>query len=418
MSLYNFFKHKPLEITSITGSPVISRAICIKIIDGDDSTTGTGTIILDWTNISSKADIGIYDENNNLLDYYFESFDSAAKTAIIWIYRSWTRDGSVQLKVAYGNGPSDQSVSASTVFDKENNIVSGWLLNESSGNALDVTSNNLDASVYGSPTRNSSGIVGPTYSFDGSNDELAADATGLLNESNLENGFTLSAWIKTAQTSNRQDIMGRLYSGGNSSFGLSLNRKSQNVGIYLDDGGTKWEDGVFEYTADTWFKVDFIYDTTQIFVYVNGNQELNLSAGSSLSSNPSDYFYIGSNWGERYFQGKLDNIFVWQTYLNSNEILAKYQSEKSSPSLFNQQSANINAIDIDLPAINTENKFTISQLSSNIIIDFPVINSENKFFIESVGIGYKNIVCTVDPYKIASVINISTINIFRIINTQ
>src|SRR6056297_888275 len=108
MGITDFEKYKKLDVRSVSGTPTISKAVPLKITSGDDSTTGTGEIVLDWTNIASEADIGIYDENDNLLDYYFESFDttSGSEAAIIWVYRAWDQDGTTQLQIAYGDGPS------------------------------------------------------------------------------------------------------------------------------------------------------------------------------------------------------------------------------------------------------------------------------------------------------------------------
>src|SRR6056297_3018965 len=158
MAITDFLRKKAIDVASVSGTPTISRTVCLKITSGDDSTTGTGEIVLDWTDIASEADIGVYDENDNLLDYYFESFDATAETAVIWVYRDWVQDGSTQLQVAYGDGPSDQSVSASVVFDKEIYLDRGYLFNEASGDALDVTSNNNDGTVIG-VTRGATGII-------------------------------------------------------------------------------------------------------------------------------------------------------------------------------------------------------------------------------------------------------------------
>jgi len=143
MAITDFNIYKPIEVTSATDTPTISRALCFKITGGDESTTGTGEIVLDWSNISSQADIGVYDENGNLLDYYFESFDATNETAVIWVYRDWVRDGTVQAKIAYGNGPSDQSLvgkdvtnpkdggwhfcSYSRIFNANNKTFLGWI---------------------------------------------------------------------------------------------------------------------------------------------------------------------------------------------------------------------------------------------------------------------------------------------------
>ncbi len=184
----NYNRTKSLDVRSVSGTPIINKAIPIFLTDGDDSTTGTGTIVLDWTNISDKSDIAVYDENKNLLDYYFEEFDTTNKTAVIWVYRDWVRDGSTQAQIAYGNGPSDRSVTKETVFDKETNLVGGWLLNEDSGNALDVTSNNNDGTVHGA-TQGATGQVDGAYDFDGSDDYVNAPVHVPLFENSL------SAWL-------------------------------------------------------------------------------------------------------------------------------------------------------------------------------------------------------------------------------
>src|SRR6056297_636478 len=192
MAITDFLRKKSLDVASVTGTPTISRTVCLKITSGDDSATGTGEIVLDWMNIGSKADIGVYDENDNLLDYYFESFDATAETAVIWVYRAWVQDGSTQLQVAYGDGPSDQSVIASTVFDNETDLAAGYLFNESSGDLLDITSNNNDGTVYGA-TQGADGIVDGAYSFDGAGDYVRTDQNVSMN---LDDTVTISIWVK------------------------------------------------------------------------------------------------------------------------------------------------------------------------------------------------------------------------------
>ncbi len=340
MAITDFDIYKPIEVTSASGEPTISRALCFKITSGDPSTTGTGEVVLDWSNISSQADIGVYDENNNLLDYYFESFDATAKTAVIWVYRDWMRDGSVQAKIAYGSGPSDQSVVASMVFDKESNLQAGYLLNESSGDALDVTSNNNDGTVYGA-TQGQDGIVGGAYSLDGNDDNINLG-------SSLFDGwsaFTGVFWVypRSLQSSESHGIELSKRGDDNDTIGLSLLDSSTT--FYLDASGGSVLDGSSVSTGQ-WVMVVISYDGSTMYIDIDASLDVkdsNLESGS-ISSTSNDVRIGGdpdSNWSDSI----LDCIFFYDAKLALDDIKAKYDSEKSSPNFFSQQAAAVVATD-------------------------------------------------------------------------
>ena len=330
MTITNFRKAKKLKVTEVPGQPTISRTACLKITSGDDTATGTGEIVLDWTNIGSKADIGIYDENDNLLDYYFESFDATAETAVIWVYRSWVRDGTVQLQVAYGDGPSDQSVGASTVFGKETDLAAGYLFNESSGDLIDVSGNGEDGTVYGA-TQGVEGIVGGAYDFDGSDDHVE------LTDIDITSEITIFIWAY------RENL------GGKSGPRLI----SKNVDVWRlrdknDNGSLFFEietsDGsaspALSYENETWFCAVARYDGSNVEIFKNGelSQSENLS-GDIATSNDNIYIAFEASGvadpGDRW-QGKADHTRLYDSTLTSDEIDALYDATKPSPSLFDQ----------------------------------------------------------------------------------
>ena len=51
MPITDFNKLKKLDVADVSGQPTISRTVCLKITSGDDSTTGTGEIVLDWKTV-------------------------------------------------------------------------------------------------------------------------------------------------------------------------------------------------------------------------------------------------------------------------------------------------------------------------------------------------------------------------------
>ena len=334
MAITDFNTYKPIEVTSASGTPTISRALCFKITSGDDTTTGTGEIVLDWTNISSQADIGVYDENDNLLDYYFESFDATNETAVIWVYRDWVRDGSIQAKIAYGNGPSDQSVNSSIVFDKESNLKAGYLFNEDSGDATDVTSNNYDATVSGA-AQGQTGIVDGAYSYDGSDDKVNTGEKDNLGVSNSV--FCILLWVYFNNT-NESWFCGN-YDGSDAGGALTFSRvASSRIGLY--DGIDDQDPGSgTDVSTGEWVLVGFVRtSSTNYDFYINGAYAASISTSQSVFSDSTTNMAFGDGWdGSFILDGLIDHSLFYDTDITETIISSIYDATKSSPDLFSQQ---------------------------------------------------------------------------------
>ncbi|MFW6001922.1 MAG: DUF2341 domain-containing protein [archaeon] len=339
MAITDFNRKKKLDVEDVTDQPTISRAVPLKITSGDDSTTGTGEIVLDWSNISSESDIGIYDENDNLLDYYFESFDDTVEEAVVWVFRDWVQDGSTQLQVTYGNGPSDQSVSASTVFDKESGLEAGYLFNETSGDLLDVTSNGNDGTVHGA-SQGESGIVGGAYSFDGSDDYVdIPDNFGFLDGSS---SFTLIGWVDIVADPN--DDAGHIlsFAGENEVYFQSKNVDTGTPGLQIwTDNENVYVKGPNKKDGEGWFHAAVIYDKSanEVRLHIDSTLVDTLDSAPNIDTR-NDSSTIGSrDTYNRSHHGSLDDIRIYSSVVGSKDIDGLYSATKSSPDFFSQQSA-------------------------------------------------------------------------------
>lgn len=322
----DFNKTKELTVTSASGSPTVDIAFPLFLTDGSEATTGTGNIVLDWTDISSKADIGIYDENDALLNYHFEDFDATAKTAVVWVYNSWTRDGTVQCKVAYGSGPSDQSVTAETLFGNESNMLAGWLLNETSGDALDISGNNNDGTNNGA-TQGATGQIDGAYEFD-------SDYVTVDNNINVFGGdFTMKAWVKTTASASFEDILEKNRNGVPNEYEWSL-----------DSGAPKLRaDDSVVFTSSTtvndgdWHQLILTRDGSNNMVqYIDGVSDTSLSYSGTYTLNEKTG--IGARYdGVRAMTGFLDDIRLYSKALSSDDVKADY--EAGTKTLFSQAAA-------------------------------------------------------------------------------
>ena len=148
MVLTDYNRKKKIEVTTQNDSGTTQKkAQPILLVGGDDQTTGTGDIVIDFTNIAGPEDIAIYDQNGNLLDYEIESLDTTAETATIWAYNSWVRDDSVQAQIAYGNNSANTDRQNTTGAYVSSNSYLAWILDGSSSPVQDSSGNDRDGTV-------------------------------------------------------------------------------------------------------------------------------------------------------------------------------------------------------------------------------------------------------------------------------
>ena len=353
MSDYN--KEKILGVQSVSGTPTVSRALPVKIVSGDDGSTGTGKIVLDWANISSKKDVRVLTENGQSVDYWFESFDASNETAVVHVYRDYLRDGSAQLKVVYGGGSTDYSSSKETVFDKESGLRGGWAMNETSGDALDLTGNNFNGNIENSPTRGINGAVDGAYDFGNSDSVAAPYDMGLSGDSE----FTESIWWKGLNPGgalfsiNYDDSPHRgvdfWVSGDNEVAVHIIHSWSDNaLKAVTDETGA---DHIDPFDGD-WHLITATYDGSKtadgISIYVDGQEQPQNNTVDNLTNNSITDPANPVRWTGRSddngdlsssSSGSIDDVRIYREKLSSDTEVARYDASKQGPDFFSQRAA-------------------------------------------------------------------------------
>jgi hypothetical protein len=159
--------------------------------------------------------------------------------------------------------------------------------------------------------------------FDGSNDYVRINNTTALD-------FTLEAWIKTsaASTTGSQAYQGNgiLWSdvgGGASDFVMAI---LNNQLSFFDGGSDSSANGTRILNNNQWHHIVAVRDGGgQNKIYVDGVLDGTTGAGNVvLSSNPN--IHIGANTlDNRYFNGLIDEVAIYNRLLTDNEVLQHYQ---------------------------------------------------------------------------------------------
>ncbi len=210
---------------------------------------------------------------------------------------------------------------------KDTNLVSYWRFEN---NANDETKTN-NGTLTTPPTFVSSGQFDGAYDFDGDNDVITVTNDASLN---LTTNFTLASWVYIKGDGDYTSIISK---GG---LGTSGEPHVYYLRIRPDDAGQTFqtfimdEDGVADenehglmsttpYEYNEWMHFASTYDGDKLRLYVNGSLD---ATSSSINQNILTNIYdieIGRRFGggaNRYFNGTLDEMKVYNKTLNSTEV--------------------------------------------------------------------------------------------------
>jgi hypothetical protein len=348
-----------------------------------DSTTGTGDVVIDFTNISGAQDIAVYDENGNLLDYEIESLDTAAETGVIWAYNSWVRDDTVQAQVTYGDN------SANT--DRQN-VTGTWnkdgakMVQHGNNNSLDSTSNNNDAGTKAGFVFIDSDLNG-AFSFDGVDDELIGNFSTALDTEK----YTVVEYWRSPVTSQTNDngslaVISEIGPLGGTNMGTYFTG-------FLADGTYFWQvqfsDGsndsvkpVQNYSANTYYHQVHGYSSSNGTgeIFVDNVSQGTFSSTKSMNSRTDWFIATGRDDLGNTSHAEIDvseyRVYENTLFLDSDWIQADFDaSPKAGQVYFSQQAAEtistVTDQTVTVPETQTTSTNPDPQINSTVDVSVP-----------------------------------------------
>jgi len=214
------------------------------------------------------------------------------------------------------------------------------------GNANDISGNSLNGTVVGATiTSDRFGILNSAYSF-GQNQQINIPNTSGRNTYPL----TISLWYNTSTVSDGQGQNGRSiftkYTPASwNGFGLGLfdySNEGQGLAtapLYLRNTSNRviglYNESAFNQSNvqfNTWYHVVFTLDANGGKMYLNGQlistHNWTGTAGPSTSSN---LWKIGGKW-DYWFNGKIDDVAVWNRVLSPIEVQEIYSTPMTTTS--------------------------------------------------------------------------------------
>ncbi len=208
----------------------------------------------------------------------------------------------------------------------QNGLVGYWPFN---GNANDVSGNANNGTVQNGTllSNNRFNIADTAYDFDGLNDQIEVNNNSSISPNQL---LSINLWLfPRAYEDNKHCVSkGSHVNLSNRSYGIQGPENNQKARFFISNGTN--EQGISTQTSiplNQWTLITGVYDGATIKIYINGSldNQISFSGSINITSEPlifgSHKFYSPSDY---WFNGKLDDIAIYNRVLSSTEIAQLY----------------------------------------------------------------------------------------------
>jgi hypothetical protein len=192
------------------------------------------------------------------------------------------------------------------------------------GGLLDISGNNVNADLT-NVLFNSSG-----YYFNGSSNSIY-----LGTELNLQNG-TICAWVNPAISSatTYHGIIGKTSGGGGGQQTWYIDWISGNAlrGGIGNSVGADVVTQTWNPTAGTWYFITFVFDSSYLYLYINGVQFVTPLVRTRECQNTAHPVYIGRVFEQAVYawNGQIGQVTINRTALSAAEVLQNFNATRKT----------------------------------------------------------------------------------------
>lgn len=215
-------------------------------------------------------------------------------------------------------------------FALEPNVdtVSHWKFDEGSGTTAADCAGDNNGTVYDASW--TSGQIGGALSFDGDGDYVSIPDDNSLD---ITDNLTIAAWVKRAGGGSSNEIIVSKYNGTSGQYSYRLFFSSTNtVRWWLSqNGGTsnrEYVDSTLKITDTSWHFIVVTFKSGVLRIYIDGADKTGSSKGSITSIHAStEPLFIGQENTGSYFDGKIDEVRIYEEVLSASEISQLFRYE-------------------------------------------------------------------------------------------
>lgn len=193
-------------------------------------------------------------------------------------------------------------------------LVGWWPFN---GNANDESGNGLNGTGLGSPTltQDRFSVANKAYRFDGIDDYIAVAR-------NYQTAFSLSIWFNPSNST----LYNPLVDAFDANWEVQLKNTSPDYVSFITSSSYQEFISSQITTTNNWYHLVCTYSSNTVTFYLNGIKTDQYIV-NPLPNNIGNYFFGASISGsDQFFNGKLDDIGIWNRALTQSEVTDLYNS--------------------------------------------------------------------------------------------
>jgi uncharacterized repeat protein (TIGR02543 family) len=244
-----------------------------------------------------------------------------------YVFDSWSDDGAASHTISIPEGDTTYTANFVVDPDFDDAPVGHWSLDDGSGTtATDSSGHDNHGALENKPAWISKGRVNGAISFNG-NHYISLPATPSLD---VTGDITLAAWVKTKEAG--MDLIGGYQTSGSpAGYGLGIGNDTDSYGgrknklVYWSSGHGTWVAGDTEVNDGEWHHVAVVASGETATFYLDGELD-----GTANTAAPTSYMgtrAIGAKTnGKDGVVGMIDEVYIFDRALNSEEILSLYNS--------------------------------------------------------------------------------------------
>ena len=234
------------------------------------------------------------------------------------------------LLVAIGFALTTQTICAQVPsYVPTNGLVGYWPFN---GNANDESGNGNNGSVNGATlTTDRFGNSNSAYNFNGNNTHIAVPSNNSLQ---LINNYTINGWFNAniffnTNISDRSIVSKVQSTGWYGGYEVMVGGTSNDITHVGNVGGNNFNVGSTGYSINTWYMFTATYNGNVMNLYMNGVLVNSQPKSGNLDTSNLPLIFGMRDGNFQFFNGKIDDIGIWNRALTQQEITNLYNANLS-----------------------------------------------------------------------------------------
>ena len=168
------------------------------------------------------------------------------------------------------------------------------------------------------------------FTFDGSDDTVTFPATDTSPINFSSETHTIEFWVNFNNLTTDDVVLGK-FGGSNAtkSFQIAVSNSNKLTVLERDGGSNNFFETTGTFSTGVWTHFTYTRSASQVKLYINGVIDSDPAANNSINAGSTQNITIGNQSGSFFFDGKLAQLRIYSSTLDSSQVNTNYNATKT-----------------------------------------------------------------------------------------